>query len=659
MDRLNTPVTDDTHGLHERNANLWERVIELEAQLDALRKTSSLREYDTTFFALRDQCQAMVTRYDMEGNFLFISASRQMITGYTNEELCGRSAFEYMHPEDMALIQETVLPKVMNGEAVRFEWRAKLKSGGYRWMESTTKLIYNEQQEPFEVHCTSIDIQDRKDIEQSLRQSEARWRAMVEASPDWVRVVDKNLRLIYANRVMGGQTWSPGEHLDYRAWIPDGFREVVAKAVSDTLITQSTIVIDGIEHTFDGQRICLRLRLSPILRDGEEHVLVIVTDVTAIRQQEEAIAASEQKYRLLFERCPEPAWVIDKTTMRFLAVNPAAVAHYGFSEGEMLEMTALDIRMPEDQESFQRRFAAMEHQSEGRNRYVRHIKKDGTILYADALWHEIEFQGKQAYLVFCRDVTEQKRAEDAIQALNTELDRRVIERTAQLEAINHELESFTYSVSHDLRSPLRSVDGYSTMLLNDYGYLLDAEAKEYLERIRISGRRMSDLINNLLSLSRLTRTPLKPERLSLTYISQAILEELRSNDVEQQGDVYVLPDMWVVADPQLMQIAMTNLIENAIKFTSRRSHPMIEIGFVEAEGNRHYYVKDNGAGFDMAYADKLFGPFQRLHSDREFDGTGIGLATVQRIMQRHNGRIWAEAAVDKGATFWFSIPDQF
>ncbi|MBX3119838.1 MAG: PAS domain S-box protein [Fimbriimonadaceae bacterium] len=660
MDRSIDNLSQTNFSIEAENAELRRGVSALKAALDELKRqvSDSILPVDAeSFRALAEQGEAMITRYDMDGTFLYASPSRTQITGYELEEIVGQSAYDFMHPDDIEMVSRDIHPRLRNGESVRYQWRAKIKGGGYRWMESSTQVLFDEKQNPLQIHCTSIDIHRQKEVELSLQQSEARWRAMVEGSPDYVRVVDKNLRLIYANRVMPGQSWTPDQYVDYRDWVPKESRELVANAVADAIATQSTIVLDDLNYGTSVEEYWLRIRFSPILRDGESHVLIIVTDITALKQGQAAVRESEEKYRLLFERGPEPAWVIEQDSWAFLAVNPASVKHYGYSEQEFLSMTALDVRCPEDIEGFVSRMKRYRGRKEGRNRFIRHRKKDGSVIFVDALWHEIEFQGRRAYLVLCRDMTDEKEAEERIQATNLELDRRVSERTAQLEATNQELESFTYSVSHDLRSPLRSIDGYSTMLLTDHGYLLNDEAKDYLERIRVAGRRMSDLINNLLGLSRLTRTPLKPEKLSLTYLAQSILDDLRSRNPDFTGDVYVHPEMWVVADPQLVQIAMTNLIENAVKFSSKRSNSMIEVGVVDEHGDRKFYVKDNGAGFDMAYSDKLFGAFQRLHSDREFEGTGIGLATVQRIIQRHGGRIWAEAAVDKGATFWFSLPD--
>jgi PAS domain S-box-containing protein len=253
------------------------------------------------------------------------------------------------------------------------------------------------------------------------------------------------------------------------------------------------------------------------------------------------------------------------------------------------------------------------------------------------------------------DVTAQKQAEQAIQQMNEQLERRVAERTAQLSAANRELESFAYSVSHDLRAPLRSIDGFSRILAEEYGHTLEPTAADYLTRVRNASQRMSKLIDDLLSLSRVTRSELKRVRTDLSAIAEAIVQELRAEAPERSVDVSIHPGMLCLADPSLIRIALYNLLGNAWKFTSKRASARIEFGALTQRSKTVYYVRDNGAGFDMAHAGKLFGAFQRLHSPREFEGTGVGLATVSRIIDRHGGTVWAESVLDKGATFYFTL----
>ncbi len=245
---------------------------------------------------------------------------------------------------------------------------------------------------------------------------------------------------------------------------------------------------------------------------------------------------------------------------------------------------------------------------------------------------------------------------DQIQRYATHLEDLVAARTAELAAVNRELEAFAYSVSHDLRAPLRSIDGFSQALLEDYAEMLDARGQDYLRRVRAAAKRMGRLIDDLLQLSRLTRRVMHRRSVNLSDMVRQIAEDLAGQEPERQVEWVIAPDVTAVGDPHLLQVALENLLGNAWKFTSKHPTARIEFGVMQKEGRTVYYVRDDGAGFDMAYADKLFGAFQRLHGLAEFEGTGIGLATVQRIIHRHGGQVWAEGEVEKGATFYFTLP---
>ena len=248
----------------------------------------------------------------------------------------------------------------------------------------------------------------------------------------------------------------------------------------------------------------------------------------------------------------------------------------------------------------------------------------------------------------------QKRDED-LQTAREDLERRVQERTAQLSAANKELEAFCYSVSHDLRAPLRSIDGFSQAVLEDYGDKLDSAGVEHLQRVRAAAVRMGVLIDDLLKLSRVTRAELNREKTDLSAMAQSIVGEFQEADPKRKVDFSIRQGLTVDGDPRLLRVVLENLLSNAWKYTSRHEHARIEFGLSKANGKSIFFVRDDGAGFDQQFAGRLFGVFQRLHGMKEFPGTGVGLATVQRIVNRHGGEIWAEAEVEKGATFYFSL----
>ncbi|TLD41440.1 MAG: Sensory box histidine kinase [Candidatus Jettenia ecosi] len=281
-------------------------------------------------------------------------------------------------------------------------------------------------------------------------------------------------------------------------------------------------------------------------------------------------------------------------------------------------------------------------------------KKNGELYWESASVSPIKkADGTIAHFVAIKeDVTEQKRFENELRKQRDQLEY----LTAQLTAANKELEAFCYSVSHDLRAPLRGIDGFSKALMEDYADTLDEQGKNYLHRIRTASQRMGQLINDLLNLSRITRSEMRRKEVDLSAMVKTLALELREKQPERRVEFIVADELIANGDPQLLRIAMENLLNNAWKFTKTCMHAKIEFGFTRRNGSLVYFIRDNGAGFDMAYIDKLFAAFQRLHSSSEFEGTGIGLATVQRIIQRHGGKIWAEGEVNKGATFYFTLP---
>jgi len=282
--------------------------------------------------------------------------------------------------------------------------------------------------------------------------------------------------------------------------------------------------------------------------------------------------------------------------------------------------------------------------------------KDGLMVPVSYSASPIVLHGKLVGLVLAfRDIEARKMNEAAIRALNAELEQRVLERTAELQASNEELVSFAYSVSHDLRAPLRAIDGFSRILARSYRDAVDDQGRDYLDRISAASQRMGQLIDDLLNLSRITRAELRREAVDLSALVRGIADDLLAAEPTREVTFEIQDGLVVRGDARLLRGALENLLRNAWKFTSKEPAARIEFGKATNKGRPAFFVRDNGAGFDMAYVDKLFGAFQRLHRPTEFEGNGIGLATVQRIIRRHGGEVWAQGDVDKGATFYISL----
>lgn len=380
----------------------------------------------------------------------------------------------------------------------------------------------------------------------------------------------------------------------------------------------------------------------------------------AVKSRETALAQERNLLRTIIDNLPDPIFTKDRLGRKTLA-NPADVASCGkSSESEVLGKTD-EFFYPADQ------IAGMLADD-------RAVLEDGKVILnledhiagldGQEIWVTIsklplrDIHGEITGMVgITHNITDRKIAEENMRRFNVELEQRVRERTAELAAANRELEAFSYSVSHDLRAPLRSIDGFSRILQEDYADRLASEAQGHLERIRAASQQMGVLIDDLLKLSRITRAQLSLAEVDLSTQAREITGQMQANEPGRIVDLSIPDRLVTLADTNLIRIALENLLRNAWKFTAKREKAIIELGSMLDKNPPVFYIRDNGAGFNMEYAEKLFAPFQRLHLASEFDGTGIGLAIVQRIISRHGGRIWADASVNQGATFFFTLPE--
>jgi len=371
-----------------------------------------------------------------------------------------------------------------------------------------------------------------------------------------------------------------------------------------------------------------------------------------LRQHRETLGLAQKAARM-------GAWDRDVTTGRSHWTSELEEV-FGLEPGTYNDNPQMwpDLVHPDDLPALDKAVAESLHQASEFSSEFRIIRPDGKQRWISARGSVIrDGEGRPNRMVGINiDVTEQKQAEDQIRILNASLESRVADRTRDLSNANKELESFSYSVSHDLRAPLRTIDGFSLALLEDCNDSLDEVGKSHLQRIRTATQRMGALIDDLLNLSRVTRAPLLSQTFDLSAVVTSVAHELNAAQPERQVVWNIQPAVSATGDAQLLKVAVENLLNNAWKFTSRRATATIAFGKTENNGSSAFFVKDDGAGFDPNYADRLFGAFQRLHATAEFPGTGVGLATVQRVIHRHGGRIWAESGIDQGATFYFTLP---
>jgi len=380
----------------------------------------------------------------------------------------------------------------------------------------------------------------------------------------------------------------------------------------------------------------------------------IIIDISSRKWAEEALRKSETKYRTLFDFANDTIFIWKNG--KIIDCNAGTLKMFGCTIDEMMDdessLIFLPPFQPDGRNSKEKALEKINGAAAGEPQFFewKHCRKDGTLFDAEVSLNRIELGGEVLVQTILRDITERKQAEEKIRKANEDLTRRSFE----LEAVNKELEAFSYSVSHDLRAPLRAIDGFSQALLEDYHDQLDEQGQDFLARVRAASQRMAGLIDDILKLSRISRTEMHYNTIDLSAIASSIATELQDTDKGRKVDFIIQPDIIVKGDPSLLRIVMENLLNNAYKFTDNKNGK-IEFGTTTYKDNPALFVRDNGAGFDMAYAKKLFVPFQRLHRDDEFEGNGIGLATVQRIIRRHGGHIMAVGEVDKGATFYFTI----
>lgn len=507
-----------------------------------------------------------------------------------------------------------------------------------------------------------VDITEHRRAEAALKENELFFRNVLDGLSSFAGTLTPDGLLLFANKTAldaGGLTsaavigkpfadtywWSWSEPTQQR------LREAIRCAASGITARHDDQVRMAGGHIID-----VDVSITPLWDANKRvtHLIASGVDITARKKAKDALHASERYLRTIINSEPECVMVLGPDG-KLREMNPAGLAMIEADDIKMvLGQSVLGIISPEYRAQFKQLTDEVIAGSPGSLEFEI-IGLKGTRRWLDTHTVPFDVAGTPCLLSITRDISARRKAEKEILRLNAELEQRVAERTQQLVATIHELESFAYSVSHDLRTPLRNIAGFSQILVEDYADKLDEQAQDYLNRVRAGAQRMGVLIEDLLKLSRITRQDIQTQPVNLSDIVKSLADELCLDAPERQVIFNITADVIIKGDARLLEIAMNNLLGNAWKYTSRCDQTRIDFAVENKNGENVYLVRDNGAGFDMRYAKKLFIAFQRLHTVDEFDGTGVGLATVARIIQRHGGRIWAEAEVDKGATFFFTL----
>lgn len=616
-----------------------------------------------------DSIQEVILNATEEGVITFSSGNVLEILGYTKEEMIGQQFSEIVYNITRDQLCEIILHSSDADSNRKKLFQIQLKSKEGRLIDF--EMTYSNQLTNPLLKClvfTLRDISEQKKIIQQNEKQRLFFKLVFDNIPTDVAVFNKHHVYMYVNKaaiqdpkyreaIVGLDDFDYA-HLRRRDTVAARLRRekfIIAKN-SKSQISWNEKIQDS-----NGNIRQMYRAFHPVFDESGELEIMIgyALDITEIRKSQERIIKNEQKINLIMESALDAIIIIDDTgTITF--ANQSAENYFGWTKEELIHSKLEEYLIPSKHRQTHSMSMLLLNGRNMSDRFNKVIEvpaltKSGNEIIVELTIIPIKQDDKQFYCSFMRDITERKKHEKEILEMNAQLEDKVQERTILLESTIKELDAFSYSVSHDLRSPLRGIDGWSLALLEDYGDKLDETAHDYLNRVRKETQRMGNLIDDLLKLSRIGKSKVEVEEIDLSSFADEIFRRTYEQSPYKTSVVCnIQPNLKIFADRNLLDAMLTNMLSNAIKFTSKKEKPTIEIGSLEGK-TPNFYIRDNGAGFNMENAKKLFGAFQRMHKYSDYEGTGIGLATVQRIVNLHGWHIRAESKLNEGTSFYIDL----
>ncbi len=623
----------------------------------------ALRESEAKYRQIFNNVNAVIVHLDKCGKIIEINSKVEEYYGFKREELIGKhfTKIGAIHLKDLPKLVK-FFAAMMRGETIAndLELETKNKSGDKIMVQVNSGLLKKDGKIEGTVAVVN-NITARKEAEESLKESEGFNSTLLTNTPSAIFVTYPDGTIKYVNPAFEKLTgFSLAEIIGTKTpypWWPRDKKDEIEASLKETVPGEGINPGEGFtkQMTFqkkNGELFTVDLNATVINKNGKrEYILVTWVDNSERNKAEKALQESEEKFSKAFSSSANAISITSLEDNRHMEINESFTRFTGYSREEAIGHSPKELNLWVKPTEKNRWLDAIQKDGRVYNQEFSSRHKSGDIRIGLGSAEVITIGGKPHCIVTIADITEQKKVEEKLKQALTNLE----QSSARLAAANKELEAFSYSVSHDLRSPLRSIDGFSQALLEDYADKLDVTAQDYLRRLCKASQKMGELIDGLLNLSRLTRSEMHREKVDLSALAGEIASQLRESGPERKVEFIISSGLSVYGDPQLLRVLLGNLLSNAWKFTGKVPLATIEFGATRHGTQTTFFVRDNGAGFDMKYIDKLFGAFQRLHDTTEFPGTGIGLATVQRIINRHGGTVRAEGDPGKGATFYFTL----